>query len=545
MESALTISFLQLFYNAAAKTDMRDLTSDSLNIGKAGTIIFSALFIDKLLGITKEILVAHRFGVSSALDVFNVAMASTGLIIVFLTSAFVSAFVPIYTGWINQYSLKKANEKSLSILYGNITILSLLTLIAYFLVPHVFPLIGYGFGPEQTELGIRIQRWLIILFIIEGFGITFFGILQAKKLFFCYATAPIFISLTVVIFLSINTSLGIYVLVYGLLLGTFLKVCYIFIYLKQSDFRFITAKIDLPAIKTYYLLALPMIGSEVIAVSNFLVDQVMATSLIQGAVSSLNYAHRISSLPIYIVVVAIAQAILPYVSQYAAEGNLESFRNTYKNSIIFAGFISFFPMIFLLWFSHDIVSIMLERGAFDRNATNLTGGNLFYYSFGIFFHAYVLIHGAYFVALKNTRALILLASVSFVLNILFNYILMQYMGVHGIAFSTSITLFSVFLVSFFILKKMIDFRESMRLFNNIFIMIACSITVYFIGFFLLRYTFLANLGNYIYLPLFLTVFTPLYFFMLWIFRTREIESCFYIFLQLGLVVLKKIKLIKN
>ena len=518
---------------------MRSLTSDSIQIGRAGTVLFVALFIDKLLGIAKEVLVANHFGVSHVLDVFNIAMASTGLVIVFLTSAFVSAFVPLYTGWIKEYSPEKANKKSLSILYGNIGILLLLTLAAYYLVPYVFPLLGYGFDPEQTDLGVRIQRWLIILFIIEGFGITCLGILQARKQFFCFATAPIFISLTLVVFLLINPGQNIFVLVYGLLFGTALKVVYIFIYLKRTGFEFVTAKIDLSVLKPFYLLALPMMGSEIIAVSNFLVDQVMATSLMQGSVSSLNYAYRISSLPIYIVVVSISRAILPYVSQYAADGDMVSFRNTYKNSIVFSGFISFFPMIFLLWFSHDIVSIILERGAFDGLATSLTAGNLFFYAFGIFFHAYVLIHGAYFVALKNTRALIFLALISSTLNIFFNYVLMQYMAVYGIALSTSLTLFVIFILSFLIIKKLIDFKESRRVINNISIMSACSLTVYFAGFLLLNYIVPEDFGSLVYMPLFFILFLPLYFYMLWVFRTIEIESCFYIFIQLGNAAFKK------
>ncbi len=524
---------------------MRDLTQDSLQIGKAGAVIFIALFIDKILGIFKEILVAYKFGVSHTLDVFNVAMALPGLIIVFLTSSLISAFVPIYVGWISKHPVEKADEKSLSILYSNVVILSLFSLAGYFLVPYLFPLLGYGFSPEQAELGIHIQRLLILLFVLEGVNITFLGILQARKKFFYYSTTPILLSVTLIAFLLAGDTLGIYALVYGFLCGTFIKIVYIFVYLKKKKFRFITTKIDTSVIKSYYLLALPMVGSDMIAMSNFLVDQVMATNLVQGSVSSLNYAHRISSLPIYIVVVSISQSILPYLSQYATVRDFDSFRNVIKNSIVLAGFISFPPTVLFLWFSQDIVSLLLERGAFDAEATIMTAGNLFYYTLGIFFHSYVLIHGAFFVALKNTKSLAVLATISFILNIIFNYIFMKYMGVQGIALSTSVTLLIIFLVSFLLLKKISGFNQTKQLFQNIFLMVSISFFIYCIGFFVLNHTFVSELKNYVYLPIGILIFILVYFSILWKLRTREIESCFYIFLQLGVVMLRKIKVIRS
>jgi putative peptidoglycan lipid II flippase len=523
---------------------MRELATDSLQIGKAGTIIFLAVFLDKVLAVAKEILVARRFGVSYELDVFNIAMVLPGVIVLVLSSAFVASLVPMYTEW-RQYSFEKANEKSLSILYGNVFVLSLLTILAYFTVPYIFPLFGYGFEPEQVELGIQIQRWLILLFAINAFGITFLGLMQARKQFFHYSSAPLFINITLILFLLVGDNLGIYALVCGFLLGTFFKIFYLAVNLIKSGFRFFPLKLDPSIIKSYYSLALPMIGSEMIATSNLFVDQVMATQLETGSVSSLIYAFRIYSLPSQLIIVVIVSVLLPYLSQSVSRGDFDGLRNMFKNTVVFTGFVSFPIIALFLLFSNEIVSILLERGAFDAKATFITSGNLYYYSFGIFFQAFALINGSFLIALKNTRPLIFLASLSFVLNILLNIILMNYMGIHGIALSTSITLFIVVIIAYMILIKIIDYKDNFKITKNILLLLVTITVLFSLGQVLLSYTNISGLPEFVYVFLVSIVIVAFYLTILWIFRTREIESCFYIFIQLGHTFLNKVKPSRN
>ncbi len=520
---------------------MRKLLDTNINLGKAGLLLLTIACFDKLLGITKEILIAHRFGISSVLDVFNIAMTVPGVFFSFLSGAFVSAFVPLYIGWLNQYSREQANQNALSILYCNVFFLSFLTIAAILLTPFIYQLIGYAFSPEQIQLGIRIQRWLFLLLFLEGFGITFLGLLQANKYFFCLATAPILINISVISFLIFAQNLGIFALAFGILFGIFLKNIYAFLFLKKQNFHFFSFKFDKTIVKTYYLLALPMIGSELIIRSNSIVDKIMASYLVQGSVSSLYYANKVSSLPNFMFISTVSLAILPYVSQYVSESNFEGLRNSFKNALVFIAVISFPVIAFFILFSHDIISLLLERGAFDTTATSMTSGNLFFYSLGIFFQAYALIHGSFFVALKNTKPLIYLAIISFTLNIFFNFILMQIMEVQGIALSTSLTLSIIFVISFFIIKKMIGFTQTKELFSSLLVIATIFFTLYILGILTLNYTIISNVQNLYYIFIIFVPYLFLYFLLLWKFRTREIESCFYIIFQIIGHLMNKLK----
>ena len=68
-------------------------------ISRATAIIVGLTLVDKLLAVGKEMLMAHRFGVSRDLDAFNIALAFPGVLILFLSGAIISAVVPLYSEW--------------------------------------------------------------------------------------------------------------------------------------------------------------------------------------------------------------------------------------------------------------------------------------------------------------------------------------------------------------------------------------------------------------------------------------------------------------
>jgi hypothetical protein len=78
---------------------MSESTSLASQIGRASAVIMIWSMMDKILAIGKEVLTAHRFGVSASLDVFNLAYSFPGTIVLLFSSALVSAVVPLYLEW--------------------------------------------------------------------------------------------------------------------------------------------------------------------------------------------------------------------------------------------------------------------------------------------------------------------------------------------------------------------------------------------------------------------------------------------------------------
>lgn len=422
-------------YSQIKTSSVSEPKSLASQIGKASAVIMIWSLLDKMLAIGKEMLTAHRFGISVDLDVFNVAYSFPGMLMLLFSGALVSALVPLYLEWISRSSALEADTHTTWLLYSTALFFAALTLICFFLSPIIIRLIGYGFGPNEKQLGIVMERLLVLLIFIDGSGILFRGILLSRKMFLHLYVAPIFVNITIILFLVFDMGLGIYVLVWGFLIGTLFKTIYMGIALHRAGFYFRTAlPFDHIKMKSLWLLALPMLGSELIATSNLMVDQVMATQLSAGSVSTLRYAFRINDLPIQVVVMAISRAIFPFISEEASAGNHEKLKKIYKYALIFLGFLTIPITCLIILFSEDVVMILLNRGAFDIEASRQTAQALTCYSIGLFFYAYTFVNGSFFMALQNTKVLLYMGIASVILNAFFNVVFMQLLGARELHF---------------------------------------------------------------------------------------------------------------
>jgi putative peptidoglycan lipid II flippase len=97
----------------------------------------------------------------------------------------------------------------------------------------------------------------------------------------------------------------------------------------------------------------------------------------------------------------------------------------------------------LVVFSHPLIKILFQRGAFTAVDTKIVSRVQAFLSLQIPFYILASLGVRLVSALKRNSVLMVIAGVNMVLNIIFNLILMRYAGVAGIALSTSF----VYLVS--------------------------------------------------------------------------------------------------
>jgi putative peptidoglycan lipid II flippase len=507
-------------------------------IGRASVIIMVWTLVDKALAIAKEMLTAHRFGVSASLDVFNVAYSFPGTVVLLFSASFMSAFVPIYLEWRNRSS-READSHATWLIYFTTLLFAALTLICFVISPEIIQVIGYGFQPEEKQLAVMLERLLILLIFIDGAGILFRGILLARKMFFHLFVAPISVNITIIFFLIYDMGLDIYALVWGFLVGTLIKTVYMGIALRREKFQYGTPiPFDHQKMKAFWLLTIPMLGSQLIANSNLLVDQVMATQLSEGSVSTLRYAFRINDLPIQVVIMAISRAIFPFISEEAAAGNRDNLQDIFKYSLIFLGFLTIPITCLIVLFSEDIVILLLKRGAFDLEAARQTAQALVCYSLGLFFYAYTFINGTFFAALQKTNMLLYMGIVSIFLNVLFNFLFMHFWGAKGIALSTSATMGIISIWFIYLLKRHLgitNLSQTLSSFTRIIFAAAGMLGVGLITVKLFELTLIIRL---IYVPIATIAASLCYIGIIWQFRTADLDACISV-LANKIAILKK------
>lgn len=479
---------------------------------------------DKILAIGKEVLTAQRFGVSASLDVFNLAYSFPGTIVLF-SGVLGAAFVPLYLEWRN-HSSQAADSQATWLIYLTTLLFTALAMVCFVFTPEIIQLIGYGFHSREQQSAVTMERLLILLIMIDGAGILFRGILHARKLFFHLYVAPLFVNVTIIFLLFFDMGLDIYVLVWGFLIGTLMKTTYMGIALYREGFQYGTSvPFDRQKMKALWLLAIPMLGNALIANSNVMIDQIMATQLPTGSISTLRYAFRINDFPIQVIITAVSMAIFPFISEEAAAGNKENLQGIFKYALIFLGFLTIPITCLVVLFSEDLVILLLKRGAFDMAAARQTAETLVCYSLGLFFYGYTFINGSFFAALQNTKALLYMGIASIFINVFFNFLFMQLMGVKGIALSTSFTMFIISMYFVYLLKRRLDISNLSEIFSSFYRIILAAACMLGMGFMFSRLFQMVTTARWISLPITITLVCITYLGVVWMFRTKDLNAC--------------------
>jgi putative peptidoglycan lipid II flippase len=178
--------------------------------------------------------------------------------------------------------------------------------------------------------------------------------------------------------------------------------------------------------------------------STGVVDLAMAAMLGPGSVATLNYANRLVLFVLGFCSAAMSTVLLPHFSGMVARGDWAAVRSTLRTYLGWLA-VTTVPLTgFLIWLSVPITRVMFERGAFGAETTVVVGGIQALYLIQIPFYLMGILLVRLISSLKANHVLMWGSAVSVVVNLALNYAFMKWLGVSGIALSTSL----VYVVSF-------------------------------------------------------------------------------------------------
>ncbi len=300
------------------------LTRTSLLLG-----FFFAL--DKVLAFLRSILIARTFGLSFELDAFNVANNLPDLLFALISGgALAMAFIPLLTE-------KRTLEGSSAAwdLFSRVANLAftvtaaLAVLIALFAPQIVRSEIGIapGFDAEKQRLIVSLMRLNLIATLIFSMSGLVMAALQAHQHFLTPALAPNLYNLGQIFgALFLAPRFGVHGLVYGVILGALLHLSVQIPALIRYRFRWTPSlrpdaaviqslRIFAPRLLTMFFIQLMFIARDNLASR---LDQV-------GAISALTYGWMIMQVPETLLGTALATALLPTISEYAARRDWAAF----------------------------------------------------------------------------------------------------------------------------------------------------------------------------------------------------------------------------
>lgn len=410
-----------------------------------------ASIVGKLLGFLKDVLISYYYGSSALTDSIFLALSIPMIILGVFTASTDSAIIPQYNR-IYAVDGRDLADKNFSNVINSLFLIGLVVSLLILLFPQYLVKIT---APGFTKLQIQHSTFFLRIF-------SFAGLLHIIYCFFCsYVVRYKHIKTRSVLSFSTNLILVISLFFFHDKEMIFLAYTFLFASIFQALFPLVSAykigyryscaiEFKNSEYHKFWKIFIPIMGSALMFDSNMFFDRFVASDFGNGAISSLNYASRLTSIFDSMIVVGVGVVILPLLSKLNISKDMVKFRliSTVLLKYLLIILLPFF--ISCMVYATPIVELVYNRGNFDEKAVATVSNLLFFYSPLILLVSLQTIISRFFHSLEDTKTPMRVTFVAIMLNIILNFVLSQYFGLKGVALATSIAiLFNVF--SLFIL----------------------------------------------------------------------------------------------
>ena len=427
---------------------------------KASAGLFIITIIARILGFIRETVLVGTYGTGMVTDAYITSMNIPSILFTAISSALATTLIPLFF----QVEKEKGEESSLNFLY-NITSIAIVATLILSVIGFIFArpltqIFAIQFTGEKLEIATRLTRIMIFGMIFIGLSNIMMSFLQIKNNFLIPGMMAIPYNLIVisVIFFSNN---NIEILAMGTFIAMISQFLFQHYFAVKNGFKFkfyINLKDNY--IKKMIPLVLPVFLAVGVRQINIIIDRSLASTLGDGIITILNSANKLNEFALGLFISSITVVIYPLIAKLSVDDKRTSLvpivRKSINTIIILIVPVSIGAIVLV----NPIVSVVYERGNFNETSTALTSGALVFYSMGMVGSGLTTILNQVFYAFNDTNTPMKIASVSVVLNIVFNFILIKYMGYRGLTLATSIASISGSIILFIKLKKKIgDFEQ--------------------------------------------------------------------------------------
>lgn len=451
----------------------------------------------KLLGFIREMLIAAKFGSGFESDSYFIALTAASLFTPLFALTLNTTMIPILSE-IEETEGKLGKEKHVNNTLNIYLMISLVfVLIGVVFSPQIVRVLASGFKADQLELTVKLMRISMFVIIFSALVGVFRGYLQSESKFIESSLSDYPFNLSYILFLLfLSPIFGIQGLMITSVVAVFTQLLIQLPGIFKLGFKY-KFRVDFrdPYLKKMNYLVIPVLVSVAINDVNKIVDRSLASTLIRGSISSLNYAARLNSLVLSVFIVAIATVLFPILSKEATKETYEDFKNILVRGINVILIITIPTTIGIILLADPIVKITFERGAFDSLASQMTSEALIFYTLGLTGMALRTFLERVYYSLQDTKTPMINGFFAVVLNVILNLLLIGPFAHRGLALATSIatTITSGYL--FYALKNKIGSVNIPIIlkcgFKSLFSSLIMGVTVYFV-FYILNENFSGN-----------------------------------------------------
>lgn len=451
------------------------------NVGTIGGLTM----VSRVFGFARDMLLARALGAGGVADAWQLAFQLPNIFRrLFAEGAFASAFVPLFNRRMAQAESgdhisegRRFAEEVMAFLIPVLIVFGGLALIAMPWIAGLFANEGISGDPELFDLAVLMARVAFPYLAFMSLATLFAAILNSLSRFAAAAAVPILLNLCMVVALAIGMSLGegeaakrvtgLYLAIAVTVSGA-LQLLFLWWFAHRAGFRM---KARLPrvtrGVKELGVLILPAVfGAGIYQISRF-IDLFFLATLPDGSYTFLAMADRLNQLPLGIIGIALGTAILPSLSRHIAIDDGDSAQRLQSNAIELAMLLTVPAAIALFVTGSAFTRAFYTGGEFTLSDALETGAVVSALVVGLPAYVLVKVLVPNYFARRDTRTPVYTAAASLVLNVALNFVLVERMGVAGLALASSISAWSNALLLYVILARRGHFSLTARVLGRI------------------------------------------------------------------------------
>ena len=416
-------------------------------------LVTFVIILSKVFGLVRDVITAGYYGTGIENDAYASAYTLFYLPVLLFNSCITATIVPLFVQEREQRSLNDSNNFASNAL--NLFCIAAL-LIAAVMFAFAEPLVKliFQFEAEGIVLTVKMTRIMLLGLVFNIMSIVFSSLLNAMERFMAAQLTGFPLSVAVILSVVLFSGrLGIEAIAWGVFAASVLQALILIPFLR-GWFKY-SPVINLKDKRFHRLLVLagPAVLSMGVSEINHLVDRSLASGLAAGSISAMNYAYKLITFLLGVLMVPLTTIMFSRMSKQAADKNTEGMLHSLRRSILLISLVALPIVAIAMVLSNDVVKMIYMRGNFGMESVLLTGSVLLFYLIGVPSFGIRDFLNRTFHAVQDTKTPFRVACLVVVSNIILNLILRRFLGARGLALATSLSSYIGSVTMFILLRR--------------------------------------------------------------------------------------------
>ena len=400
------------------KRGIARLLSNANTVRQAtGLLVVSAL-ASNILGLVRNTVIARNIPLGMQDNFWSAFLLPDFIFNVLIFGAISSAFIPLFRGLLVEKKEEDAWQLAGSF-FGQLTLLTaILGTVLLIFMPGIIHVIFPKLAEADAATVITLARWLLLQTLFFCWSYLVGGILNAKKRFTAYAISPLLYNLSIIVGAVTAPRLGDHAidgLIISVIIGALLHLAIQLpsVWRVGWRLRYVTLKGNQYSREALLLMAPRSVSLGILSLNGLIMAAIARTVMETGALSIYRLVEAFQTAPIAIFANAVAVALFPSLTEYAAKQDWSKYSQALERAFRFILFTMIPATVIFIMLRAQIIRLYIGLGQEVSWDDTIRAIELFgWFSIGMVPAGLVSILARAFYAFKNTWLPLVAAAVS-------------------------------------------------------------------------------------------------------------------------------------